>query len=123
MNKPHCIYPGHPVTIARIIMIVFPSLEAALAAKTKDDESPAALRSLAVPGAAWAVNNALTLLRSLNEGMQPEEAIRLADQEWAVYDGQGASPNPQMYQRFMNGQEQANDLKAAVIENFQKWGK
>lgn len=105
------VYPGHPVTLAYLIVQNFEDYEAAT---KKGREFPGALESAEIPGAGGNVYLALKLLRELREGMEPTEAFERADASWGRVDGQ----KERYPERCRDGQQQADPLKRKLLEDL-----
>ena len=86
------IYPGHPVTIAYIIMSKYKNLEMAQALALGNND---------IPGAGGRVNSALRLLQERNEGKGLMELFEWADSVW----------NSERFRDHKKGQEQADKVK------------
>lgn len=130
------IYPGHPVTIAYLIVNIFPTYESAFA---KPDGSPysSALGSCKIPGAGGNVSDALCLLKYLHDGIPWSLAIKDADDGWARCDGQAKGgyewgkkeKTPEETQarikhyqdRWRKGQQQADKLKLKLFKLADWW--
>ena len=106
------VYPGHPVTLALLVIHAFPSLDAA---EAKGKEFPAALESGQIPGAGGNVYSALALLRHLRDGMAWREAVEIADGAWKSCDDHYGS------ERWKRGQEQADRLKLGLHDRVGAW--
>lgn len=111
------VYPGHPITLAFVIVQVYPTFEEAF--KKTEHGWPAALGSNDVPGAGGNVYMALDLLRNLQKGMSAKEAFAGADASWAACDNQGTRNVP----RWREGQEQADRFKARLEASASWWKK
>lgn len=111
LGEPY-VYPGHAVTIAMFITHAFPNLEAA---EAKGNKFPGALESGLVPGAGGNVYSALSLLRRLRDGMAWNDAVWIADRNWASCDQQGGTD------RWRMGQEQADRMKPVLRERVGAW--
>ncbi len=108
------VYPGHPLTLAHLIVLSFPSLGAALH-KEPDATYGVALSSGAIPGAGSNVHAALDLMRyACSLGL--EAAIAWGDEYWA-----SCTSGANFGERTAPGQAQADILKPAFREAFYKW--
>jgi len=74
-----CVYPGHPLSIAYLILLAYPSYEAAT---SLNGNYPEALTSAVIPGAGGNVHAALDFLKSVPI-IGVERAIEHADHYWA----------------------------------------
>lgn len=107
------IYPGHPVTIAYIIICVFPTYEEAFA---KGIHCWAAIESVDIPGAGSSVYNALDMLRYLHNGIIDfDKAVEIAEHDWDCLTSDSFS--------LFKGQEQANRFKEKLREKSSWWKK
>jgi len=93
------VYPGHPVTIAYLIMKKYPSLAAA--SEVHECGFRAALADNDIPGAGGRVYAAMSLLQRRAEGASWEELFARADEIW---EGEHFSEHEL-------GQEQADRIK------------
>lgn len=114
----NAVYPGHPVTIAFCIVHTFAAYEEAIGIPD-GKPYPGALGDNRIPGAGGCVWGALDLLSKLRGGMDPTEAFQLADDFWTRTDGQKEN-NPERWQK---GQDQADLLKAKLLEFSDWWAK
>lgn len=86
------IYPGHPITIAWIIVNVHPTYEDAFGydCECKDHIHtcrtpwPRALSNNDIPGAGGNVYTGLDVLKWLREGLDPERVFKVADSYWVT---------------------------------------
>lgn len=118
VEPPHSVYPGHPITIAYIIVKVFPTYAAAF--KNTEHNFCEALGSIDIPGAGGNVNNALHFLVQLHQRTPFERAVEVANSMWDNCDNQREgggifAPNEESRQRFLRrweeGQAQAELVK------------
>ncbi len=107
------VYPGHPVTIAWVIVNAFPSYEAAFA-KTESGYA-AALASGDIPGAGGNVYAALDLLQRFREGVPFDDAIAYSNRVWQSYTSDG------FRDRREPGQAQADKVTAQLRERASWW--
>lgn len=129
MDRNAFIYPGHPVAVALCIIRTFRSWEDAIA-KPNGADYCNALTSQDVPGAGGNVYLGLDLIRHVREGhLSFEDAIALADRQWHDCDGQGIGgygktpeEKDRYVKRWLEGQEQANAMKAALKTELASWG-
>lgn len=110
------VYPGHPVTLAHLIVQNYPSLEVAQAkgehfSRIEEDE-----RS---PGAAGHNDFAVQFLTDLDNGKSWEEVVAWADDLWARCDDQKHST--QYKERWRRGQIQADAIKPILYEATRAW--
>ena len=108
------MYPGHPVSIAYLIMLSFPD-RAAAASRKEGETFPNALGSGAIPGAGSNVYGARdTLTHAVKYGI--EAGLSFGDDYWA------RSANGQNYgERYEPGQHQADNIKDKFRELFVTW--
>ena len=96
----YAIYPGHPVTIAYLIMKRFPSLEAAMKRSERSGFS-AASSDNAIPGAGGRVHAAVRLLQRRHDGDPWAELFAVADDIW----------ESEHFDQHEQGQQQADRIK------------
>ncbi len=101
------VFPGHPVTIAMMIMENFSDYRAA-SAMTKYGW-PAALSS-PVNGAGGAVYSALEVLKAINDEMPFNEAFDHASMLW-----KSAREGGDFAENLVEGQEKVEPLRTAFI--------
>jgi hypothetical protein len=94
------VYPGHPVTIAYLIMQKYPSLAAASKVSTRSGFG-AALSDIDIPGAGGRVHAAMSLLQRRAEGASWEELFARADDIW----------EGEHFDKHELGQQQADRIK------------
>jgi hypothetical protein len=113
------IYPGHPVCIAYLIMLNFPSLEAAKYRPPSNDphnqKSPRALVHENIPGGGGNVFGALDVLKRAREA-SPEVAFEFGAGWWMRHASGTNYPD-----RREPGQAQADNIKAAFLEKAAEW--
>ena len=123
----HATYPGHPVTLAYLIVRLYPSLEAASA---RGHRYLAVEEDGRLPGAGGQNSQALDLLRNLNQGIEWDLAVASADRAWGCTDGQAEGGGSyakteearQHYlTRWKEGQEQADRIKPLLREAVSTW--
>lgn len=120
------VYPGHAITLAYLIVNLYPSLEAASA---PGKHFTAVEEDRRLPGAGGHQNQAVELLRQLALGRDWDAVAERADENWARCDGQKsggygefAQKNPDYYAgRWRRGQEQADRIKPLLRAALQKW--
>lgn len=98
------VYPGHPITIALMILNLYPTLHAA---GERKGDFPAALGDGRIPGAGGNVHTALDTLHQVAKGTSIDEVLVDADERWANCDDQ----RERHVDRWRAGQEQADGLK------------
>lgn len=113
------IYPGHPVTIALLIVEAYPSLADA-ERKCERTGYPAALGSADIPGAGGNVRAALRLLQSVRAGALLAEAVEHARDYWSRCDGQ-ATGDARLVERWRSGQEQADRVEPVLRAKLAVW--
>lgn len=123
------VYPGHPVTLALVIVRTHESFEAANTYK-EGFAWPHAVGCNAVPGAGGNVHAAMDLLVRWSKGEDLDKLVERADQTWASCDGQkdgGGSyaktdvERRRFIGRWNTGQEQADRLKPMLAEALKSW--
>jgi hypothetical protein len=120
------VYPGHAITLAYLIVNLYPSLEAASA---PGRHFTAVEEDGRLPGAGGHQNQAVELLRQLALGRDWDTVAGRADESWARCDGQKnggygefAQKNPDYYaDRWRRGQEQADRIRPLLRAALQKW--
>lgn len=108
------VYPGHPVTLAYLIVKNYASLSAAQA---KGKYFSVVEEDSRLPGAGGHNNHAVQLLTDLDAGKSWEEAVAWADDLWAWCDDQKNS-DPK---RWREGQDQADKVKPLLREEITAW--
>ncbi len=117
-NPEFAVYPGHPVTIAWVIVQAFPTFDSAF--KNTEFDFPAALGSPDIPGAGGCVYGALDFLSSLRKGTCSEvEAFRRADEYWTTTDDN----RTQYPEKWQEGQKQADRIKELLRAHRGWWKK
>ncbi len=107
LDGDYSVYPGHPLTIAYVISVTFPTLADALVIR---GDYPEALADVRIPGAGGEVSGAISLLRHLRDGTcTPEQAVKRADDHWRSTTTNGHRD------AFTPGQAQADRVKAAHL--------
>ena len=114
-RKHEAMYPGHPLTLAVIILAKYEgNIESAFAPKRDKGggyHCPNALADNDIPGAGDCVYQALDLIRDVYKGrISPEKAIEHARKTWQhdrTYVGHA--------DRLVPGQEQADALAGAFL--------
>lgn len=107
------VYPGHPLVIAFLITHVFESLaDATFVDPTQTCAYSAALTSSAIPGGGGEVYQALDLLRLIQKGVTPTDAVAYIRERWNG-GGHAKAIEP--------GQQQADQITEAFIERVQEW--
>lgn len=105
------VYPGHPVTLAYLIMRQYKSLADA---RQPDGQYPSALTNQAIPGGGGSVHAALDLLDRA-ELVGIEQALAHGDRDWMVF-----TETP-FQDRRQPGQCQADLVKPIMRELFTSW--
>lgn len=117
LDGENAVYPGHPLTIAYLIINTYTSLAEA-AKKSERTEFKDALSNGDIPGAGGNVYNALDFLDYVVNGrLSMKQAIGLANTMWANCDGQ-ANGN---IQRWKRGQEQADRILDRLTKQLEDW--
>ena len=106
------IYPGHPVTLAYMIVCRYASLKEATA---KGQNYPKPLEDHRIPGGGGNIHAALDFLRLAKDGLAP--AFEWADRSWERCDGQKVSNT----RRWRDGQAQADEIKPLLAEKLREW--
>lgn len=110
------VYPGHPVSIAYLVMRSFPDFATA-ATRTEGRTFPAALGSGSIPGAGSNVYAALdTLSHALKYGI--DAGLAYGDDYWS-----GCASGCNYGERHAPGQQQADSIKAPFRELFATWAR
>lgn len=110
------VYPGHPLTIATVIMHCYETLDAAAA--NTEHNWPAALGNGDVPGAGGEVYVGLDLLLNIRAGkVSIEEAPAEAQARW-LRNGAGGHTD-----RIAPGQEQADRFQELFLSKASEWFK
>lgn len=120
------VYPGHTVSLAYLIVNLYPSLEVASA---PGKQFSAVEEDWRLPGAGGHQNRAVELLKQLALGEDWDVVMSPADETWArcgdqKKDGYGefAQKSPGYYtDRWRRGQEQADRVKPLLREALKKW--
>lgn len=116
------VYPGHSVTTGLLIMEAYDSFEDA--SRLDKHNCPDAVSNGAIPGAGGSVHAALAFLEFvITERLSLDEAIDLADKNWASVDGQKADTTSKyrLHDRWRQGQDQADKLKERVRKKLLIW--
>lgn len=109
------VYPGHPVTLALLIMHRYPSLSEAKA-PTPSSGFRSALADINIPGAGGEVSGALTLLEKIGAGeLNTEDAIEWGKASWA------RNAENCYADRVVPGQQQADRLSQQFAEKVAGW--
>ena len=126
------VYPGHPLTIAYLVVCKYASLEQALGIPDGSPH-PGALGDNDIPGAGGNVSNALHLLKLAVEGtLTLDEMVVQGDDTWGKCDAMakgGNNPADPKFgrdyylRRFREGQEQADTIKEKLKEQLPMWPK
>jgi hypothetical protein len=125
------VYPGHPVTLALVIVRTHDSYAQA-ASMSEGFAWPHAVGCSAVPGAGGNVHSAMDLLARWKNGIALEDTFARADLLWEGCDGQkqgGGSfakddaGREKFINRWREGQDQADRFKPALIEALKTWPK
>jgi len=109
------VYPGHPVTIAFLIIHKYPSLYEALYRKNSDSDC-AALKDCDIPGSGNAVYLALDLLKELKNTPSLEETIQTHSRRWVENRKSGDHP-----QAALPGQAQADKIIPLFQSMVKEW--
>jgi len=113
------VYPGHPLVIAYIIINNYPNLEAALK-KSENSVYCRALTDCNIPGAGGNVHSAIDFLVNVKNDMPMMDlAIARANLWWAGCDGQLSNPN--LFNRWLAGQEQADRFMERLKSKLPEW--
>ena len=107
------VYPGHALTLAYLVMLHYPSYEAA-AVRRDDASCPDALSNSEIPGAGGCVYSALDLLKH-GFTLGVEEALEFGDRRW-----EGETETAYKDRR-QPGQAQADAIKDKFRERFARW--
>lgn len=110
------VYPGHPVTLAYLIVLTYPNLSAA---QQFGQNSSVVEEDQLLPGAGGHNACAVRLLADLDCGDPWEEVVARADEFWASCDGQRDSVQHQ--QRWLDGQAQADKIKPLLQASVLEW--
>ena len=142
LDKEWSVYPGHPVTVAYLIVKIYPNYEEAFAGDGTVWDYPNALSDNRIPGAGGNVSSAISLLRDLRESNHKlsakgkecsvwEAAMCWAAESWSTcdgqakggYDGNSAELVKRYKDRWKLGQEQADRLEPLLLECENWWTK
>lgn len=109
-------YPGHPVTLAYLIVQIYSSLSTAQAMGknylvVEEDKR--------LPGAGGHNTAAVCLLTDLDRGKSWEEVVTGADERWARCDDQ--RDGGKYRERWQKGQAQADRMKPLLREAVAEW--
>lgn len=107
------VFPGHPITVAYLIMKVFPSWEAANHRPAGDDYK-AALTHSGIPGAGGCVHAALDLLKRAVD-TDVEAALAWGAARWRD------ETQTSYKDRYQPGQDQADSIASQFRELFKTW--
>lgn len=123
----HAVYPGHPITLALLVVNNFASLDEA---KSREGRTfPAALECSHIPGAGGNVYSALDFLHHLKH-LSWDDAVKIADDYWFNCDSQGKGGYPMpgrkhdpkyWIKRCKEGQAQADRLKKQLQLKVKTW--
>lgn len=106
----YSVYPGHPLTIAYVITMAFPTLADAM---IMDGTYPAALSDIRIPGAGGEVWGGVSFLTHIRDGvLTPEQAVQRADDHWRSTTDNGHR------EAYEAGQAQADKVKAAHLSEI-----
>ncbi len=124
------VYPGHPITLAYLIVCKYNSYEEA-AGIPDGRPYPGALGDIDIPGAGGNVHNALDVLRrAVKEKTPIEQVFAFADETWGYCDGMakgGNKPDDPKFgrdyylARYNAGQKQADSVKEKLRERLATW--
>lgn len=110
----YTVYPGHPLTLALVIMHRYQSLSQA--SQRTSFGWPSAVGEGDIPGAGSAIYNALELLNRIADGRTSiDDAASLAAEWWAYSEAGGHTKN------IVPGQEQADRFKGAFLAKAREW--
>lgn len=112
LSEQGAVYPGHPVTLAYLIMRQYKSLADA---RQTDGQYPSALTNQAIPGGGGSVHAALDLLARA-EIVGIEQALAYGDRDWMAFT------ETAYLDRRQTGQDQADVLKPLLLEQYAGWG-
>lgn len=124
------VYPGHPLTVAYLIIHLYPSLACATRKSDRSDYMHA-LSNGAVPGAGGNVYSALRFLQAVVRGEQSmQAAIDSANSNWEHCDGQAdggrgyaksEADRERFIKRWRHGQAQADRILPRLTEKLLFW--
>lgn len=113
------VYPGHPVTLAYLIVRLYPSLDAA---RARGNHYAAVEEDSRLPGAGGHNREAVALLSRLVAGEDWEAEMAHAADLWRCVDGQ-ANGDGRLRKRHHAGQVQADRVAPLLREAVATWGK
>jgi len=113
----HAIYPGHPVTLAFLIVKNYETIRKAFEPTATNFAH--ALGNSDIPGAGGNVSNALGVLKDLFLGSSFADAMAVADDLWGRCDSQKAA-GEKLRRRWQDGQDQADKIKP-LLEACKNW--
>lgn len=119
LDGEQAVYPGHPLTVAYVIMSVFPGPEEALA-PSKHGHWSVCVGCADVPGAGDGANAGADVCQMLADGKAPEDAAKFADDTWLRMVNPEGSNHPSAWKP---GQEQADKFRDRFLELAKVWGK
>jgi len=111
------VYPGHPLTLAYLIVNAYPSLAQATR-KSDRSEFMHALANCGIPGAGGNVYSALRFLKAVADGeLSMQQAVDRANDNWAHCDDQAQT----YIERWRQGQAQADRILDRLTKQLIHW--